>query len=206
MRLEVKPPLVHAFDLAANPGWTRGSASGTEPGSWNTAPWLNLFFGGTAIGNDDLLQPVITGADQVVNLAAGMMLDGSRRYPAGESGSSTHVGTGADLFALDAEGLLGCKFQLVTGDPFKYGWVRLVVDTLGAGAIRDWAYDHTDGVGIPAGFTGVVFVPESGRAMLLLGGIALALSRRRRVARWWLGAGRLPISSRCCQSRASTSP
>lgn len=158
-----------------------GATSSTEPGSWNTAPWLNLFFGGTAIGNDDLLLPVITGLDQVVNLTMGTLIDSSQTYPAAESGSSTHVGTGAGQFPQGAEGLLGCKFQLTTGGPIKYGWVRVVIQNTGPGAIRDWAYEGDDAVGIQAGFTGTALVPEPARAMLLASGFLVLLVRRQRV-------------------------
>ena len=158
-------------------------ANRSEPGSWNTAPWLNLFFGGTAIGNDDLLLPVITGTDQVLNLMMGAMVDSSQSYPAAESGSSTHVGTSAGQFPLGVEGLLGCKFQLTMGGPVKYGWVRVVVSNMGPGAIRDWAYEGDDGAGIPAGFTGTALVPEPARAVLLAAGLASLLVQQRRVVR-----------------------
>lgn len=157
-----------------------GGTSLTEPASWNTAPWINLFFGGTAIGNDDLMTPAITGVDQVLNLAMGTMVDGAMSYPAGESGSSTHVGGGAGQFALGMEGLIGVQFQFTTGGPFKYGWMRVVVENTGLGLIRDWGYENADGVGIPAGFTGTMIVPEPGRGLMLLAGLAATLSRRKR--------------------------
>lgn len=157
-----------------------GSTSPGEPLSWNTAPWMNLFFGGTAIGNDDLMIPVITGADQVLNLAMATMVDGTNTYPAGESGSSTHVGAGAGQFALGQEGLIGVRFQATAGGPVNYGWMRVVIENTGAGSILDWAYEGTSGVGIPAGFTGTLVVPEPARGLMLLAGAIAMLSRRRR--------------------------
>lgn len=157
-----------------------GTTSGTLPGTWATEPWLNPFFGGTAIGNSDLMRPVITGADQVLNLAMGTLVDASGNFAAGESGSATHVGAGLGQFALGVEGLMGFKFSTTTGGPLHYGWLRLVIENSGPGTIKDWAYDDVAGTGIQAGFTGAAFVPEPTRALLLLSGLLSILMRRRR--------------------------
>lgn len=53
-------------------------------------PWFNPFFGGVFIANGDLLRPVITGTDQVVNLAAGTMIGATSNFVVGESGSTCY--------------------------------------------------------------------------------------------------------------------
>ena len=62
-----------------------GATSTTLPADWNTAPWLNPFFGGVYLGNDALLRPVITGVDQVVNVAFNALIDGTGNFVADES-------------------------------------------------------------------------------------------------------------------------
>ena len=117
---------------------TDGAVSGTFPASWATAPWLNPFFGGVDIANSPLLRPIITGTDQILNLAVGTVISSASNFVAGESGSSTHVGAGAGQFALGTAGLLGFAFRPTAADPVSYGWLRLIVNNTGPGSIVDW--------------------------------------------------------------------
>ena len=171
----VNLPVPFTFDgLYLNP--CTGATAATQPADWNTAPWINPFFGGVYIGNDALLRPVIIGADQVVNLGAGVTISAARTFVAGESGSTTHVGPSAQQFQLGTPGYLGFAFEPATGGATHYGWVQITIRNTGAGTIHDWAYDDAAGTGIPAGA-----VPEPGSALLLgLGAAAWAVRRRRK--------------------------
>jgi hypothetical protein len=156
-----------------------GATTNTFPGTWNTVPWINPFFGGVCIGNDDLLTPVIVGTDQVVNLALNTVIDSSSTFAAGESGSMTHVGPAANQFQLGTPGYMGFAVKATTGGPSFYGWAKVSFNNSGAGSVMEYAYEDTAGTSIPAGFTGSA-APEPGRMVLLmLGGMALGMRRRR---------------------------
>lgn len=149
-----------------------GNVSSSVPGNWSSAPVINPFFGGTAIGTSPLLLPVITGADQILNLAYGTLVGLSSTFAAGESGSSTHVGPAANQFQLGVEGYLGYQFQSTVGGQVYYGFMRITIDNDGSGAtIHDWSYDDT---GAP------IAVPEPGRACLMALGVLALMHRRRR--------------------------
>lgn len=154
-----------------------GATSTILPGDWNTAPWINPFFGGVYIATDDLLRPVITGADQIVNLASGTVIGSLSTFAVAESGSSTHVGTAVEQFQLGAPGILGFAFQPTTGGSTHYGWMRLTINNTGSGTLHDYAYENAAGTAILAGLT--TSVPEPSRVVLMLGGL-LAVSLRRR--------------------------
>ena len=159
-----------------------GATTGTFPADWSTAPWLNPFFGGVDIANSPLLRPVITGTDQILNLAAGTPINGTSNFVAGESGSSTHVGAGAGQFALGAPGIIGLAFETSVGGPDLYGWVRVIINNISPGIIVDWAYENTPGVGINAGQIAPVPEPEQAARILLfaLPGVSLLFRCRRR--------------------------
>lgn len=157
-----------------------GATALSQPGTWNTASWLNPFFGGVGIGNSALLLPVITGTNQIVKLAAGATIGSSSNFAPGESGSSTHVGPAANQFVVGAAGFIGYKWQPPGGGPDYYGWLDIEINNAGAGRIIDWAYQSAPGTGIQAGATGV---PEPTSAVLL--GVACAgLAIRRRRCGW----------------------
>lgn len=153
-----------------------GATEGGQPVSWNTAPWLNLFFGGVYIATDDLFLPVITGGDQVVNLAVGTLIDGSSTFASAESGSATHLGGGPLQFQLATPGYMGFAFRQNVGGPLYYGWLQFTINNASPGVIHDWAYESVSGVGIVTG------IPEPGRALLLVFGACSAFLRRKRQA------------------------
>jgi len=154
-----------------------GATAATQPADWNAAPWLNPFFGGVDIGNDALMRPVITGADQVVNLGFGGTIGVASTFPAGESGSTTHVGAAANQFHLNTPGYLGFAFEPAVGGATYYGWAQIEISNTGAGRILDWAYDDAPGTAIRAGATPV---PEPGTALFGLALLGTALTRRHR--------------------------
>jgi hypothetical protein len=154
-----------------------GTTTGAFPPDWNTAPWINPFFGGVDIANSPLLRPVITGTDQIQNLAFGTPINVTSNFVSGESGSSTHVGPAANQFQLGTPGLIGLTFKTTASGPDQYGWIRMTASNTGPGAIVDWAYESTPGVGV---FAGVI--PEPGTALYGLALCAVSAWRRRRVA------------------------
>ena len=161
-----------------------GATAFSQPGSWNTASWLNPFFGGVGIGNSALLLPFITGADQIVKLSAGATIGSGGNFAPGESGSSTHTGPAANQFQIGTAGFMGYKWQPPGGGFDYYGWLRMEVNNVGAGKITDWAYESTAGVSILAGAGALAPIPEPAQAcqmmLLALPGAALLLRRRRR--------------------------
>ena len=152
-----------------------GLTSLTAPSDYNTAPWLNPFFGGTGIGNGALLRPLITGADQILNLAAGAPIGSTGNFTAGASGSSTHVGIGAGQFVLDRPGYIGVKFRSTPTGLDYYGWVNVELHNSTPGRIISWAYNDVPGAALAAGA-----IPEPGTACFGLGLILAGLSRRAR--------------------------
>lgn len=157
-----------------------GATAGAWPVNWNSAPWINPFFGGVYIATDDLLLPVITGADQIVNLAAGTVIDGSLSRALAESGSATHMGAGAGQFQPGVSGYIGFRMQPTAGGPVHYGWIKATLNNTGAGLIESYAYEGTSGEPIIAGAT-TSGVPEPSRAIMILAGAAWGLLRRRRM-------------------------
>jgi hypothetical protein len=154
-----------------------GATSLTAPADFSTAPWINPFFGGVGIANGLLLRPIVTGADQVLNLAPGTAVDANGNFVGGASGSSTHVGLGLGQFALETPGYLGVAFQTSVGGPEFYGWIQLSLDNDAPGRIIDWAYDNVSGTPVRVGATSV---PEPGTALAGLAVGLLALARRTR--------------------------
>ncbi|HEY1049619.1 MAG TPA: hypothetical protein VGE39_07680 [Prosthecobacter sp.] len=149
-----------------------GQSTATQPGTWNNAPMINPFFGGTAIATSDFLRPVITGTDQIENLAYSTIVGPGSSFASGESGSSTHVGGSLNQFLLGVEGYIGYAFQTSIGGPTMYGVMRVTLDNDGSGAtIHDWSYDDT---GAP------VSVPEPKRTLILAAGLLCVARRRRR--------------------------
>lgn len=157
-----------------------GATSAVYPADWATAPWINPFFGGVYVANSPLLRPVITGTDQILNLATGTVISSTSNFVAGESGSSTHMGTGPGQFAMNAPGLIGIAFQMAPGGPDYYGWIKMTFSNTGDAEINSWAYEDVSGVAIAAGDIGAV--PEPGTACFGILLIAVGLAKRRRAA------------------------
>jgi hypothetical protein len=158
-----------------------GISTLVEPGNFNTAPWMNPFFGGVDLGNGNLLRPVITGASQIVNLAPGTLIGSASNFVAGQSGSSTHVGPAANQFQVNVPGYLGATFRQTPGGPDYYGWVQMDVNNAGVGKIIAWAFEGVAGAPIAAGQTsGTSPVPEPGTALFGFAMILAGLGRRSR--------------------------
>ena len=158
---------------------TDGFTTGTDPGAlFSTQPWLNPFFGGVDIANSDLLRPIITGTDQIVNLSAGTVINAGSNFGSAPSGSTTHVGAGANQFQLGTAGYIGFAFQTTTGGPDFYGWAQVVINNSTPGSIEDWAYDNTAGQSIQAGQIAPVPEPATLAAGLLC--LGAGVLRRRR--------------------------
>lgn len=149
----------------------------SEPANWTTEPWLNPFFGGTAIASNSLLRPLIAGPDRVVNVANGTFITSGNTFATDYNGSETHVGPAGDQFEIGVLGLVGFQFESTIGGATKFGWMSLTTDNLGNGLITDWAYNDEAGVGIVAGQ--LLAVPEPSRALLLVLGACGFVLRRR---------------------------
>jgi hypothetical protein len=152
-----------------------GATGFSEPGTWDTAPWFNPFFGGVYTTNPALLRPASDGFGQMVNLAVGTMIDSTSNFAAAAGGSTTHVGGAVNQFQISVPGYLGFEFEPTTGGQTQYGWMQITINNTGAGTIHGWAYESTAGTGILAGS-----VPEPGRALLLMLGLMGVVVRRRR--------------------------
>jgi PEP-CTERM motif len=156
-----------------------GATASTQPGNFTTTPWLNPFFGGVGIGSSPLVRPIITGTDQILNLAPGTLIDSTSNFLSGPGGSSTHVGPGAGQFALETPGYIGVAFSSSVGGPEYYGWLQVSLDNDSAGRIISWAYENVAGTPIRVAAT-ATSVPEPGTALAGLAVGAVALGRRRR--------------------------
>ncbi|MCX6853802.1 MAG: PEP-CTERM sorting domain-containing protein [Verrucomicrobia bacterium] len=164
--------------------WTNATAN-SQPGSFNTAPWMNPFLGGTAFANGNLLCPVIDAPsnpmapDTIVNLAPGAYIYSGLNFCDGENVSSGHTAGSVtpNKFTLGLPGFLGFKFKPAVSGSAYYGWAQVVFSNTGPGSIIDWAYDDT-GDFMFAG--SVLPVPEPSRALLVMIGLVGVLTRRRR--------------------------
>lgn len=100
---------------------------------------INPFFGGVAVANNDLFQPARVGTgnlDTILNFAAGSTIGSGLYFSTGYGGSQDHLG---NTFTAGQEGYIGFKLN-----DTNYGWMRVVFNSGGSGAvIRDWAYDNS---------------------------------------------------------------
>ena len=151
------------------------ATSFSQPGDFNTSPWINLDFGGVDISNGDALRPVITAPDRVVNLTPGNTVGSPSNLAVGANFSESHTGPAAGQFQLLTVGYAGFGFSPTVGAPVQYGWAKITVNIAGDGTIHDWAYESVANTSIPVGA-----VPEPAGAalvMLALGGFWLRRSR-----------------------------
>ncbi len=152
-----------------------GAASGSHPGTWATAPWINPFFGGVYIGTNGLLLPAITGSDQILNLPVGILIGGDgMSFAEDQSGSTTHLGEGIGNFVLDVPGYIGFAMQSEPSAPTQYGWLEIEIHNTGPGSILAWAYEDTPGTPIQAGA-----VPEPAATLLTLTGLVGLMLKKR---------------------------
>ena len=124
---------------------TTGATAFSQPADWNSSSWINPIFGGVHAGSSDLLRPVITGSDQILNLGTGTLISSASTFATGESGSTTHVGAEAGQFTLGTVGTMGFQFETAPGGTTQYGWLNITISNTGAGVIRDWGYEAVAG-------------------------------------------------------------
>ena len=124
---------------------TTGATSFSQPADWNSSSWINPFFGGVYTANSDLLRPVITGSDQILNLGTGTLVSSASTFATGESGSTTHVGAGAGQFTLGTAGYMGFQFKTSPAGTTQYGWLNTTISNTGTGVIRDWGFEAEAG-------------------------------------------------------------
>ncbi len=152
-----------------------GVITATPPQDFESAPWINLLFGGTAIGSSPLITLAIldpatgNGDGLVMKLPGGAEIGPAAYYTIGANGSENHTGPAADQFQSGEPGYLG--FATAEGN---YGWICITVSATGEGVIHAAAMEASPGIPILAGA-----VPEPGVAVLCLAAAALLLRRRR---------------------------
>jgi hypothetical protein len=147
---------------------------------------INPFFGGMGIANNPAFQPARTSTSNlaaIVRFNAGDLINGSLNYSTGYGGSgdpNDHIGVAANQFLEGTTGFMGFRFTTNSSAGPYYGWMRVqLTSNTAGGKVIDWAYDDS-GAAILAGF-GVV--PEPSRAMLLMLGMGVAMTHRRRLVR-----------------------
>ncbi|MBL9130647.1 MAG: PEP-CTERM sorting domain-containing protein [Verrucomicrobiaceae bacterium] len=155
------------------------------PGDFDTAPWINPYFGGACIWTGPLIRPIVTstlgaGDDQIVNLSYGTIVDHLSTFTTGFGGDGfnvsgeTHVGSAINQFQLGTQGYIAYEFEPTVGGPSYFGVMRITVDSFGGATIHDWFYESVASMAIA--------VPEPSRVFLLLGGLTFLCLRRRRAA------------------------
>lgn len=140
---------------------------------------VNFFFGGVGIAASTGFQPArmsTSNESTVLKYALNDAIDGSLNYAgAQETGSGDHLGM-AGNFQNGVQGYLGFKFTKNNSSGPYYGWMRVTLTANTSGAlIHDWAWEDS-GAFILAG----AMVPEPGRALMILAGLAVACLRRKR--------------------------
>ncbi len=158
-----------------------GASSIIPPADFDSAPWLNLFFGGTAIGSSSYIEPVITAAATgngdglVLKLLTLQEIGPALNFASGGNGSENHTGAGTGQFQVGVSGYIGFAIRSTVGGPVNYGWMRITVNDSGPGTLHDWAYEDSPDVPISAGA-----VPEPTAAALISLAVAFLIFPRRR--------------------------
>jgi autotransporter-associated beta strand protein len=121
-----------------------GATSTSAIDGWD----VNFFFGGIGIGGSDAFQPARVGTgnmDTIRLFGIGDLIDNTRSFSTGETGSSDHLGAPGN-FTEGVEGYLGFRFTKNNlSSPF-YGYMRLTLTANEPGAvIHDWVWDDSGG-------------------------------------------------------------
>lgn len=145
----------------------------SEPATWD----FNPFYGGAAVATSNTFLPVLsspTTNSDILNLAPGTLVGPDSDVPSGFSGSTGHMGLGAQQFQTGSIAYIG--FVLNPGAEHYYGWMKVTLNDDGtSGTIHEWAWD-TSGEAIAVGA-----VPELSHVGLLSGlFIAFAIFGHRR--------------------------
>lgn len=177
----IRDAVIPANDTGIYVNPLSGVVSTAMPADADSGAWVNLFFGGTAIGTTVSIEPVImslatgNGDGLVRRLYQADQIGTGLTYASGMNGSENHTGGALGQFQANLPGYLGFRVNLAGGETL-YGWIRITVNDLGIGTLHDWAIESTNNVGI--------IVPEFGAPLLaLLGALPLLLNRRRVASR-----------------------
>jgi hypothetical protein len=163
-----------------------GTTQTTEPGDFNTAPWINLYVGGTGISNSDALRPwasqpaISYNADNpgnyFLNLPVGTLIDGSGQFVSGEAASGFHIGGDSSQFQSGVTGYLAFEYDLVGGGT-SYGWLSFSPNDNGEGSSFALAYSTLPGESV---LVGAVPEPASYGTLAGLFVLVTGISARRR--------------------------
>ncbi|QJE96932.1 hypothetical protein [Luteolibacter luteus] len=154
-----------------------GIVTTVVPADPDTGAWVNLFFGGTAIGTTISIEPAIlslatgNGDGLVRRLYEADLIGTGLSYASGMNGSENHTGSAVGQFQANIPGYLGFRITMESGD-IRYGWLRITVNDLGAGTLHDWAFEDVNGTPI--------VVPEPGLSLLFILAFAPPIFRRSR--------------------------
>ncbi len=162
-----------------------GTVTTIIPGDLESGPWINLFFGGTAIGSSGCIEPALTdpatgNGDGLVRCLSELEDIGPElNFALGFNGSENHTGDAPYQFESGIPGFLGFSVEMSEGGPVHYGWMQITVNQAGAGTLHDWGVSELAQESIKAGA-----VPEPGAPLLvLIAALPLGLSRSRRMPR-----------------------
>lgn len=173
----IKDAVIPANDTGIFVNPISGIVSTTVPADAESGTWVNLFFGGTAIGTTVSIEPAImslatgNGDGLIRRLYDADLIGTGLTYASGMNGSENHTGSSPGQFQANLPGYLGFRITMENGDT-RYGWLRLTVSDLGAGVLHDWAFESDD--------EQPIVVPEAGPFALLLISLFAATFRRSR--------------------------
>ena len=169
-----------------------GTVASSQPGTFDTAPWLNLFAGGMGIASSEALSlwasaddgsydpDTETGAGHYfLNLSYGTTINSGGQFVGGGAVSYNHLGPGVgdslpDRFTSGLQGYLAFAYDTGAGD--AYGWLRFTPNANGSGLAVDLAYTDVAGESLLVGA-----IPEPATFATLAGliGLGFAATRRR---------------------------
>ncbi len=158
-----------------------GDTAASEPVSFNSAPWVNLFLGATGIANSEVLRPWASSASYdpdnhyFINLAPNTVIDSSGLFVPGETVSVLHLGSDSDQFQSGVTGYLAFEYD-IDGGGVGYGWLSFAPNDSGEGFSFDLVYSDTPGEAV---VVGMIPEPASFAALAGLAGLAFAAARRR---------------------------